>query len=186
MRKIFLLAALVVGFSTAMAENISCGDDGTSLSYTYTKRPTSYTMVKEQSAVGYITRRGNTYILGNQVMKDLEYSAFLRQKCPAAYLQYESGHRTSVAGWSLLGCGAGLCGLGWMLASGVTGDGLYSGVYMSYLGSLSMAASVPTLIVGYCRMHSSADTYNVNCTHRTVAYWSINMHPDGVGLALNF
>lgn len=178
-----IAAIMAVG---VMAQESNIGKDEDPLSYTYTKRPMSYTLVKESATSGYITRCGNTYMLGNQAMRGSEYSAFLQQNCRPAYIKYVYGHRTATAGWSLLGCGAGLCGLGWLLASGVTGDGLYTGVYMAYVGGLSMTASVPTLIVGYCRMHDSADMYNASCANKTAAYWSVNIHPDGVGLALNF
>lgn len=186
MKKPLITIALLAAFAwAASAQEVAQPADDTSLSFTYRKPQNTYTFVRQDSPVGLLSRSGNTYFLGNQAMKGDAYSAFLRQNCPAAYALYENGHRVSKTGWSLLGCGAAFAGVGWLLASGATGDGLYTGVYMAYLGGLSMTASVPTLIVGYCRMHDSADIYNAS-TRRTAAYWSINMHPDGVGLALNF
>ena len=48
-------------------------------------------------------------------------------------------------------------------------------------------ASVPLLVVGYHRMHSSADVYNVACaTAQTKPYWTIQASDNGLGLALKF
>lgn len=48
-------------------------------------------------------------------------------------------------------------------------------------------ASVPLLAVGYRRMHTSLEVYNVACTTAQVKpYWTIQASDNGLGLALNF
>lgn len=56
-----------------------------------------------------------------------------------------------------------------------------------YVGAFSIVASIPTISVGYAKMHNSVDVYNVACTTAQVRpYWSIQTSNNGIGLAYNF
>ncbi|MCQ2345578.1 MAG: hypothetical protein MJZ82_02290 [Paludibacteraceae bacterium] len=149
-------------------------------------------IVRAQSANSqWLLRSGNTYIIENQVMHpgvkaDNDYARFLQGKCPAAYVQWEQGRKTAVAGWVLLGIGAGLdigsyvwalCDLNYTTASRA----------MGIVGLGCELACIPTLIVGYTKMHNSADMYNaLSYQQQSVAYWSVNAGPEGLGLAYHF
>ena len=48
-------------------------------------------------------------------------------------------------------------------------------------------ASIPLLVIGYRRMHTSTDVYNVACaTAQAQPFWTIQASEQGFGLALNF
>lgn len=155
------------------------------------QNPLQYTLVikdepaKENQPTGLLVRYGQTYVLDNSVaMRGDAYGAFLSQRCAAAYQQYMSGRRTATAGWVLFGAGIGLAASGWAVAAEA---GEWAGVYMAYAGGLCESAAIPMLIVGYCRQHHSADTYNVAAQSRRTAqtYWSLGASRNG-GLALSY
>lgn len=148
-----------------------------------------------------LTRSGNTYFLGNQVMDKKAYIRFLETSCPAAWQKANSGYKTATAGWCLLGIGAGL-ELGGVIGviattgsiiNGTTDDGMTAVnstlalAALYYVGTFSIVASIPTIAVGYAKMHNSVDVYNVACTTAQVRpYWSIQTSKNGIGLAYNF
>ena len=148
-----------------------------------------------------LTRSGNTYFLGNQVMDKKAYIRFLETNCPAAWQKANSGYKTATAGWCLLGIGAGL-ELGGVIGviattgsiiNGTTDDGMTAVnstlalAALYYVGAFSIVASIPTISVGYAKMHNSVDVYNVACTTAQVRpYWSIQTSNNGIGLAYNF
>ncbi len=148
-----------------------------------------------------LTRSGNTYFLGNQVMDKKAYIRFLETNCPAAWQKANSGYKTATAGWCLLGIGAGL-ELGGVIGviattgsiiNGTTDDGMTAVnstlalAALYYVGTFSIVASIPTIAVGYAKMHNSVDVYNVACTTAQVRpYWSIQTSKNGIGLAYNF
>lgn len=58
---------------------------------------------------------------------------------------------------------------------------------MYYIGGVSVLASIPTICVGYAKMHNSVDVYNVSCTASEARpYLSVQAGQNGIGLALNF
>lgn len=59
---------------------------------------------------------------------------------------------------------------------------------LGVIGTALELASIPTLCVGYAKMHNSVDTFNAACYSRmkTKAYWSVNASGNGIGLAYNF
>ena len=123
----------------------------------------------------YITRKGNTYIYDGRSMRGENYAAFLSHKCPTAYDQYKSGHNVAIAGWVLFGIGVGLdIGFSWWVP------------YMWIPALGCELACIPTLSVGYVRMHRSADTFNESCPSRSTSYWSLNASQNGIGIAYNF
>ena len=147
-----------------------------------------------------LTRSGNTYFLGNQAMDKKAYIRFLETNCPAAWQKANSGYKTATAGWCLLGIGAGL-EIGGVIGVIATAGSMVNGttdsmtavnstlglVALYYVGAVSIVASIPTIAVGYAKMHNSVDVYNVACTTAQVhPYWSIQTSKNGIGLAYNF
>ena len=147
-----------------------------------------------------LTRSGNTYFLGNQAMDKKAYIRFLEAICPAAWQKANSGYKTATAGWCLLGIGAGL-EIGGVIGVIATAGSMVNGttdsmtavnstlglVALYYVGAVSIVASIPTIAVGYAKMHNSVDVYNVACTTAQVhPYWSIQTSKNGIGLAYNF
>ncbi len=147
-----------------------------------------------------LTRSGNTYFLGNQAMDKKAYIRFLEANCPAAWQKANSGYKTATAGWCLLGIGAGL-EIGGVIGVIATAGSMVNGttdsmtavnstlglVALYYVGAVSIVASIPTIAVGYAKMHNSVDVYNVACTTAQVhPYWSIQTSKNGIGLAYNF
>lgn len=148
-----------------------------------------------------LTRSGNTYFLGNQVMDKKAYIRFLETNCPAAWQKANSGYKTATAGWCLLGIGAGL-EIGGVIGIIATTGSIINGTIVDgttavnstlglatlyYVGAVSIVASIPTIAVGYAKMHNSVDVYNVACaTAQVRPYWSIQTSKNGIGLAYNF
>lgn len=136
----------------------------------------------------FITRDGNIYINGNKRMNKSEYRNFLYGRCPAAYEQFSKGYNTAIAGWTLFGLGLGLD-----LASTIailsnpksSSSGL---VAVSIIGGGLEIASIPTLAVGYSKMHKSVNTYNAQCHTKSnpTTYWSLQVDNYGLGLAYHF
>lgn len=123
----------------------------------------------------FVSRKGNTYYFDGRSMRGNDYASFLLHNCYTAYDQYQSGRKLATAGWVLFGLGVGLdLGFSWWVQ------------YM-WIPALGFEiACIPTLSVGYVRMHRSADTFNANCPRQTTAYWSVNASKNGIGLAFNF
>lgn len=144
------------------------------------------------NSVKYISRSGNTYSYNGRTLStdnlapNSEYSNFLKKNCSAAYAQYERGRQTSNAGWILLGVGAGL-DLGTLICA-IAGLNSRANVAFSWIGGALELACIPTLIVGYHKMHDSANIFNQQCVSQKqpTAYWSINADANGIGIALNF
>ena len=140
----------------------------------------------------YISRSGNTYSYNGKPLStdhlalNSEYCNFLKQNCSAAYYQYEKGSKTAFAGWMLLSVGVGL-DLGTLIcvAAGLNSN---ANLALSFIGGALELACIPTLCVGYHKMHDSADIFNQQCATKkqSTAYWSINADANGIGLALNF
>jgi len=132
----------------------------------------------------YVSRSGNTYYYEGRSMNKEVYCKFLENRCYPAYQKAYSGYLTTVVGWTLLGCGAAVDLVGAICF--VADDML--GVALSSFGSCLEIASVPTLIVGYAKMHKSVDLYNAQCGAKAQyqPYWSVQTSQNGIGLALNF
>lgn len=155
----------------------------------------------------YVYRTGNTYVCDGQAMNKYQYRDFLATRYVPAYEQFRNGLIVSNVGWGLLGGGFALdiIGSSLLIAAQVQGannntsdisQGLGTAVgatMMAVFGSACCSlggtlkiASIPTLCVGYARMHKSADTYNVR--HKNQAQLSVGVctSPNSVGLALQF
>ncbi len=154
-----------------------------------------------------VYRTGNTYVCNGQVMNKYAYRDFLSTRYIPAYEQFQNGLRVSNVGWGLLGGGFALdiIGSGMILgavAQGAnnTGSDLSEGIGNAVsatmliifgkaccsLGGTLKIASIPTLCVGYARMHKSVDVYNVRRMQPTNVSLGISTSGNGVGLALKF
>lgn len=124
----------------------------------------------------HIIRSGNSYFLGGVTMRGNTYKEFLNKNCLAAYKEYKKGENMANWGWALLGVGLGLdIGFSWWLP------------YVWVPALACEIACIPTLIVGYNKMHKSAEIYNSSCVkQQPQAYWSVNASQNGLGLAFNF
>lgn len=124
----------------------------------------------------HIIRSGNSYFLGGVTMRGNTYKEFLNKNCLVAYKEYKKGENMANWGWALLGVGLGLdIGFSWWLP------------YVWVPALACEIACIPTLIVGYNKMHKSAEIYNSSCVkQQPQAYWSVNASQNGLGLAFNF
>ncbi len=62
-----------------------------------------------------------------------------------------------------------------------------AGEIIGSFGSAAVVTSIPLLVVGYVRMHDSANIYNMEkSTHTPAPYVTLNAVRGGAGLALNF
>lgn len=158
-------------------------------------------------AEDYVYRTGNTYVCNGQVMNKYAYRDFLSTRYIPAYEQFQNGLRVSNVGWGLLGGGLALdiIGSGMILGAVVqgannTGSDLSEGIGNAVsatmliifgkaccsLGGTLKIAAIPTLCVGYARMHKSVDVYNVRRVHQSNVSLGVSTSGNGIGLALNF
>lgn len=141
----------------------------------------------QQSSSIMLTRSGNTYIYGNQVMNMQAMLAWLKdQNCPVAYEQFSSGLHTSNVGWFMLAIGAGVDLAGCIILAR-NGNRVAGGVLVG-VGSALEIACIPTIIVGYSKMHQTVDVYNATCgaTAQVKPYWALQVSNNGLGIAYNF
>lgn len=151
---------------------------------------------------------GNTYYYGKNAMSQRQMlDWYAQQNCQAAYDQFAKGRKMAIAGWSCLGVGVAMdltAGACYLAAVGMRARAKmpanspakvisYSSNEPVLFTILAMGAtafeiaSIPLLVIGYKRMHTSADVYNVACTTaQTQPYWTIQASEQGIGLALNF
>lgn len=187
MKRIFLFMALTVSALSLGAQTIAPR---------YVAEPADY-----------VYRTGNTYICDGQAMNKYQYRDFLASRYVPAYEQFRNGLVVSNVGWGLLGGGFALdiIGSSLLIAAQVQGvnnnssdlsTGLGTAVNATVmalfgsaccsLGGTLKIASIPTLCVGYSRMHRSADTYNARHTPRPTVALGICTAPNTIGLALQF
>lgn len=140
-------------------------------------------------SVTYLSRSGNTYYYGGLSMDKEVYADFLQRNCYSAYSQFHSGKQIADAGWILLSAGLGF-DLGSLIGQAIIGFNNPSTAMTSFsiIASCFEIACIPTLIVGYTKMHRSVDTFNSSCASKmtTKSYWSINASENGIGVAYNF
>ena len=158
-----------------------------------------------QTAQAQLRIDGNDYYYGDKELSNSELLQFYAdQNCQAAYNQFKQGQQTSKAGWALLGIGGGL-GIagGAILASNAlmsnttstkdmikvmfTGDLGTAGLVLGLVGTACEIASIPCLVLGYRKQHTSVDVYNAQCTTARVRpYWTLQSSANGIGLAMKF
>ena len=140
------------------------------------------------SSSSMLTRVGNTYYYNDAVMnKQATLEWLSTQDCPTAYSQFLSGMKTASAGWALMGVGLGLDLIGTIITLRAKGATAVGGVLIGIGGALEIAC-IPTIAVGYSKMHQTVNVYNVSC--RNIAevkpYWSLQASNNGLGIAYNF
>lgn len=121
------------------------------------------------------------------------YENLLRQNCPAAYKQFNTGKKLTGAGW---GCFAGglfgiVVGAPLMAVGGEEGgdDGLIgAGAAFVSIGSIALAGSIPLLVVGSVMKKKSVNTYNQQCVKsmNTPVLLSLCAGKNGLGIAFQF
>ena len=179
MKKLLLLSFLLLA-SMVQAQVVGTGS-------AETERPSLY-------------RIGNTYYYGQTVMDKKAYMRFLQDNCAVAHQQFRQGYRTAIAGWVLLGVGLGIdisastAGVVMATKSGRVSMASIDPSTRSVITSVAMIglaceiACIPTLCVGYAKMHNSVNTFNAACPSpdEARAYWSINASGNCIGLAYHF
>ena len=141
----------------------------------------------QQSSSIMLTRSGNTYYFENKEMNKRETMQWLEtQNCPAAYEKFQSGYRTANLGWGFMATGLSLDLLGTIIAFAAHNQQL-GYVFMGMGGALEVCC-IPTLIVGYCKMHNTVDVYNNTCgrTAQVKPYWALQVSDNGLGIAYKF
>ena len=154
-----------------------------------------------------VSRQGNTYYCGSQVMNKTQYRDFLSTRSTPAYEQFQKGYVLSNVGWGCFGTGLGVqvAGIG-LVTAGVmimaqdNGDdakkaaGAFIGGSMEMtcgaifcaVGGILEVASIPILCVGYNQMHNSVDIYNVEHAAPQTLSMGLVSDANGIGLALRF
>ena len=143
-----------------------------------------------------LTRAGNTYFIGGKdPIKGKQVLEFYAQhNCQAAYDQYKHGRNCTIAGWTLLGAGAGMTviGLGCIIGgvvntvggafseiggaiSGQEGSGMgrmnsgkstiIAGGVLVGIGAAAQIACGPLIIVGKKKTRLAMETYNASCRY---------------------
>ena len=104
------------------------------------------------------------------------------------YAQYNKGYKLAVGGWGLLGSGVVISTVGavMMFPGGHVSQIFPVWALVASVGALATCASIPMLGVGYHRMHEAVDAYNAGKMPTPQAYWSFELAPASVGLALHF
>lgn len=189
MKKILLTfmctIALMLSAQHVAAQEIKMSDDG--LTCTYTKADPNAASAVTVATNEPIYRAGNTYILGKQTMDKYQYAAYLRNTCPAAYAKFHTGYTLSSVGWGLLAGGLALelgsAIMWWYRPNSYYGHYAAVNNFVGGLGHTLTVASVPLLIIGYCKQHNSVGVYNSSIGQ---PYFSLNASQDGVGIAYHF
>ena len=135
-----------------------------------------------------LTRSGNTYMYGDLVMSQGQFEDWLsRQNCSTAYQQFHSGQKTANAGWALMATGLMADLVGTILTVKSKSGGTPGYVLLGIGGALEIAC-IPTIAVGYSKMHKSVDIYNASCKSTTFArpYWAVQTSSNGIGFAYHF
>lgn len=136
-----------------------------------------------------LTRSGNTYYYGNKVMnKDLMLEWLETQNCSTAYTQFKKGLKTANVGWCLMVTGIAADIIGAVLIGTSKGERSIPGIALSCVGGALEIACIPTIAVGYSKMHQTVNVYNMSCsaTAQIKPYWSLQASNNGIGLAYNF
>ena len=157
----------------------------------------------------------NRYYYGSESISQSEMLDWYAQhNCQAAYDQFAKGQKMMKTGWALLGVGVALdiaatgCairGLTTMVcpvrdsetSQKPASEETYTlntqqklFISAGVIGTAAFAcevACIPTLVIGYHKMHDSANVYNTMCTTaKAKPYWSVQTSPNGLGLALKF
>jgi len=137
----------------------------------------------------HVFRSGNTYIYGDSIMNKHEMAKWLYDKHSVAYSQFKKGLRCANFGWFSLATG---------LSFDIFGGIIYGvmrekperiiGAMMWGVGGLLEIICIPALCIGYSKMHSAVEIYNVSIQETTYvnSFWTIQVEPNGIGIAYHF
>ena len=134
-----------------------------------------------------LIRSGNTYMYGDLIMNKGAFEDWLiEQNCPAAYEQFHRGQKLSNGGWFMMTVGLAL-DLGGTIILCKSDNKTVGGVLIGIGGAFEIAC-IPTIAVGYSKMHKSVDIYNASCKSTTFArpYWAVQASSNGIGFAYHF
>lgn len=154
----------------------------------FTNKNVSKPEKSNQNRSVILTRDGNTYYYGNRVMDKKATLEWLKtQHCHAAYEQFDRGLYLSNVGWFMMGVGLGVDLVGNILLF-VNTQSKTIGSVLICIGSAFEIACIPTIAVGYSKMHQTVNVYNVSCgsTAQIKPYWSVQASNNGIGLAYHF
>lgn len=134
-----------------------------------------------------LIRQGNTYIYGDVIMGKSEMSSWLYEhNCKSSASLFSTGLVTANVGWGLLATGLALDLTSVIVFLCKPVENMGASLILSLSGACLEIASVPTLIVGYSKMHRAADIYNMSCRETTKQYWTLQASQNGIGLAYKF
>ena len=140
-----------------------------------------------------LARAGDTYYVGNEEMGMYKTLRWLKaQDCKVAYDLFRVGYETAIVGWGLMCAGfvVEAAGVLYMTTSLQRFDvkGLITGYLLYGFGGALELASIPTIAVGYVKMHQTPGVYNTYCYRTADArpYWTIQASGNGIGLAYKF
>lgn len=156
--------------------------------YIFHNPSSNNTPLKSPENPSLITRMGEKYTYNGTVMKGDEYANFLMNNCHNAYLLYQSGYTIAYVGGVFLGAAIG-AELGTLIGAAIVGGFNSYATTMMYCAGACAIISIPLAIIGYTKMHKSADIFNKQCASqvsRQQSYWSINTNSYGIGVAFNF
>lgn len=136
-----------------------------------------------------VIRSGNTYMLDVTSMNKAQFAAFLQQEGSAAAYKFTPALKLSKTGWALFGSGLGLDLLGGIAAvacstSESTARYAYVGTAISVIGDCLTLSGIVCLGVGYGRMHSCVDIYNIERQQKYKAQLNLTTTGNGLGFAL--
>jgi len=132
-----------------------------------------------------IVRSGNHYLVGDEnYATSTAFRGYLQNTNHELFASYNQAYKLGMSGWGLLafGTATGATSALWIF----TQLGGIMAPVQAAIGGAAMIAGTTMLCVGYQRMHKVVDDYSVQKTSGISAYWTINMKPDGIGLAYHF
>ena len=141
------------------------------------------------------------YVLGDKRMDKAQYLEFIEQNCEEAFKSYKTGRTLAITGWVLFGVGAyvTLSGSSMFWASNI----LYwtdqfedyplvmslAGGGVAAAGLTIVAASIPCVVIGEIKLHTSHKVYNASCAKPAPTaslQFGIQSSQNGIGLAMKF
>jgi hypothetical protein len=144
-----------------------------------------------KSFASLVSRKGNRYIVDDREMGQLDFLNWLsEQQCWSAYNQFKKGRNLAVGGWITMGCGfAEILGMTLLSKRMQRSNKSTIQIGMTVFGGCLIVASIPTIAVGYKKMHNAVTIYNVECGKKTMSsrpYWGVQLSENGIGIAYNF
>ncbi len=132
-----------------------------------------------EEALGYIYRDDGEFVFQGRYITNKEYVRIIKKNCPSAYAQYKKAHDCVIAGAVLAGIGGGMA-LGSLLVMDSPGLALTC----ACISIAPLVTSIPLLVIGVQKERKSIDVFNDRCANKVAL--NLQLHSNGVGLALNF